>query len=358
MHDWIKELRSFGDSSLSSKVTVGSLTDSGHRPISMKPGMETEKVASTPPQRAMSVRDGFNVPTNPPNDIDSGRERSSTKRITSNSETVRSGIKEMRERALQKAESSEQPKSTDSLPHVYSSLNTFPVVEAPKETVVSNWTSQEDSKELQTARKRLGKAQKLNSKYEEDIRKLRETVNTLTQENNRLKEKIETRENTIDYDKKRREIELEEAQRKLANEKRLKEELSVQLEDVRNELKVLKQSIHISRTAPNIHALDKEADKPQTNVQSVVFTHPPLSDTHNRPRRSASLAEIRPTISPPKAGDTKGRTPWVPDESATKCLLCKTEFGLFTRKVIIQLYSLYFFYLSNIIFSIIVEIVV
>lgn len=222
----------------------------------------------------------------------------------------------------------------------------------------SSWGAHEDSKELQTARKRLAKAQNLNSKYENEIRTLRDKLATLTRENHDLTEKLNKRENTVDFDKQRRIEELEDVKEKLVTEKKLRNELNLQFEDVKNELKVLKESIHIVRTTPTIHHV---ASNPTTTVvhqipaantlhnqnsNSQLSANPPTpspassgvhvnSNVSLSKKRSISMSERPSMVSDPNLGLSRdcGAQNWLPDDDAIACLSCNTEFGLFTRKV-------------------------
>ena len=214
-----------------------------------------------------------------------------------------------------------------------------------------SWNAQEDSQELQTARKRLAKAQKLISKHENEIQLLRVEVSNLKRENKELQKQVEGQGDTVDHDKRRREAELDELQRKLLSEKKLREELSLQYQDVRNELRVLKDSIHIARTAPNVYAAAKspsdlpseptvltaapvksnESEASRMQSQSIRnFTSPYPDKRSLATLRSSSVSNI-PALYEEQQG-TK-RVAWIRDELVTNCKSCNVEFGLFTRKV-------------------------
>lgn len=268
-----------------------------------------------------------------------------------NQNQTRQSVRDMRTAALQNdiPNSSEIPVQKSTSNNNLSQSDSTP-----------SWGAQEDSKELQTARKRLAKAKNLNTKYETEIRNLRDKVITLTRENTELKEKLDHRENTVDVDKKRRMEELEDVKQKLEIEKKNRADLKLQFNDVKNELKILKESIHISRTTPNIHAIMNNANNSNSDGDMEVVDLTPAG-SRGRPKsqavtqplnpnigRSSSMSNIHTSVKvthPSTASSASIKKPWVPDEQVSRCLSCKREFGLFTRKV-----CLYIFFLIRYIF--------
>ena len=243
------------------------------------------------------------------------------------------------------------------------------------------------SSETKALRKKLNKAMEENKKYEEQVRYLKDDGARLRNENNDLKQKLDEVSKSIDIDKNRREAELTETATKLMNEIKKHEDLQVQYNEMRKELRALKKSIHLAAktpalvpvTAPIPQYNNFPAHKSEVNTSAPAATSAPLNNTvnHSSPSLAHKSNESFPTLTPAEAlrqtsssrpghalsrdaelqksysvRSFAGVTPsnpgapsrnnpsqpvkqvsWVPDQLAQHCCECKVAFSFFTRRV-------------------------